>query len=635
MKPGEGDFKLINGDANRDPTRAQMRGYLGRDQYDNYGYIPSLHIPFKFTPATPPIPEGADVRPACGDYCAGLMVTVRDQYTGQVTRSVFYGTGDPKHCASCTIGRMVSDLRGVTGAVTIRAVSTKPPGSNAYLPPVLESVGLGDRRQLVSLITQFGGTANGFNSVAVDPPPPESHGSVYALVGWDGAGAGHGAEVAAGVDGASQAPTLQGVLRPDPDSRLRPQGVSQVPTVTGALSTVTLEPPTHSWPLEGDPSARAAIDYLGEQDNRLGPNPRDQYWRLNFPEPSQWLDIAHRIDRVEYPESDEFSEATFVKAKKELVKELEWVYRVRSYIQQLSSPLAKGSGTGWALTHVIADKIYKALNPPSNTAVAVRWLDFINILLHMAGPFTANISSEIGETLQLAVWGFGSQPDGSPTDDELRVSADQLGLKLEQQAEGATEATSKMGDVIIGDYDKLKLVGSNALCNPTAATCRKEFSFTGPDSRRAAADVNRAIQRLAYEKFFPTGYSVFKTARRRDPADLKFTQPPMMSTYKCGQGVVPFADAPDLSHVSLLADRDVAARNNTYDTYVVGIDRSDDLSYPPKAILDRMFGRVPDDDNPDRGGLGVSLTQMVLEAKPQYFSGSAETEEQLCAWVKP
>jgi len=44
---------------------------------------------------------------------------------------------------------------------------------------------------------------------------PQSGGAVYTLVGSNMTGEGNGAEVAAGVDGAGDAPVLSGVLRPD------------------------------------------------------------------------------------------------------------------------------------------------------------------------------------------------------------------------------------------------------------------------------------------------------------------------------------------------------------------------------------------------------------------------------------
>ena len=68
----------------------------------------------------------------------------------------------------------------------------------------------------------MGGTRNGFNRIARKPGGQAGGGLTYALVGWKGAGEGEGKETAAGVDGAPEAPSMNVLLRPDRQSRMRP-----------------------------------------------------------------------------------------------------------------------------------------------------------------------------------------------------------------------------------------------------------------------------------------------------------------------------------------------------------------------------------------------------------------------------
>ena len=68
----------------------------------------------------------------------------------------------------------------------------------------------------------MGGTRNGFNRIARKSGAQAGGGMTYALVGWKGAGEGAGDEVAAGADGAPEAPSMRVRLRPDRQSRMRP-----------------------------------------------------------------------------------------------------------------------------------------------------------------------------------------------------------------------------------------------------------------------------------------------------------------------------------------------------------------------------------------------------------------------------
>ena len=167
------------------------------------------------------------------------------------------------------------------------------------------------------------------------------------------------------------------------------------------------------WPLDGNADAQKALAYLGSKDKRLGSDPRSAYWIQDF-DASDWRDIARVIGSIRAPSDEGFSRADFRSAKIELVQELEWVGNVRSYIDKISTPFQDNSGVAWADAHTIADKVYKALNPPQ-VAIQFGIGQLFSILLKMAGPFTGGATTVMAASLDLGTWIFGASRAGSPT----------------------------------------------------------------------------------------------------------------------------------------------------------------------------------------------------------------------------
>lgn len=639
MKRGDADVKLNQPRPTDDNRSGRIQGYLSPDQNRAYGFVPSQRVPFEYGPTTP-LPAGTPS--TCGAVCAGLIVQVQDRYT-LATRSVqFYSLGNPsdtrdQHTAEAL--RMVNDFKGPQppGAlITIRAVSNAQSGP-AWIPPI----GAIDRaalRQISDLVVDAGGTRDGFNSIALKGGETPSRGRTYTLVGWKGAGEDAGAEVAAGTNGASAAPVIKGVLRPDRQMRMRPANVRENDGVTDRLSTVMLEPPTTGWPLDGDAGAQAALSWLGGQDNRLGANPRTAYWRQDFAAVGTWLDIRDAIKAVAFEDGHGFTKDDFAKAQAQLVKELGLVFKVRSYVTQLSTVFKDANGVAWARTHTVADDVFKAVNPPDEETT-LSWLEFTKILLDIAGPFTHEASAEVANLLDLAMWLYGAGEKGAPTYDEFAIEADQLGAELEDLAKGSGKAAARMGDVIVNDYAKLQLVGANALCNPGAG-CPEGWSFTGDDATTAAADMDRAIQRIAYETFVPMGYPAFRLARSGDFGTIPsvtFSAPPKdLTGYLTVHGRPEWPAAPAQAYTSLLTDVDPAGADNWYTTSILHTESLHGViqdGYPPAAMLDHMFKPVPDTNDPDDDGLGMSLPDMVRTADFIWFHGSEADENYWTRWI--
>jgi hypothetical protein len=634
---GDADAKLNEYAPGAPPRAGRIQGYLTPDQNREFGFLPSQRVPFSYSPSTPRPP---DTPSACGATCAGFLVRFQDPYTLGTGRFNYYALGDPSLSAgdrNNEASRMINDFQQTPGTViTIQAVSTpKPDGT--YLPPV----GAIDRsllRQVAAVVADAGGSRDGFNSVARMSGSAASRGATYTLVGWKGAGEAAGAEAAARANGATAAPVLTGVLRPNRQLQFRPAGVKQNANETDRLSTVTLEPPTTSWPLDDDPGAKAALSWLGSQDSRLGPNPRTAYWLQDFAVVGTWLDIKDTISAVTYSPGNGFSQADFDTAKTQLLKELGWVFKVRSYTTQLSTVFQQSNQPAWAQTHVIADGIYGSVKPPDDTTF-LRWSSFVDILLKLAGPFTAGATNVVAQLLDFGVWGFGALESGAPTYDGFAVAADQLGAQLETLAMSSEQAVERMGDVVVNDYAKLSVVGQNALCNPGPG-CPPGWSFTGDDATQASADINRGIQRLAYETFIPMAYATFQLARNGNlggiPSVKRSAPPRDTNGYITVHGRPEWTNAPRLAYTSLLRDLDPNGVDNWYDTFILHIPSVYGqiwLGYPPVKTLSHMFRPVPNTTDPTDDGLGMNLNDMVRNASTSWYWGNQADELYWTRWI--
>jgi hypothetical protein len=123
---------------------------------------------------------------------------------------------------------------------------------------------------------------------------------------------------------------------------------------------------------------------------------------------------------------------------------------------------------------------------------------------------------------------------------------------------------------------------------------------------------SRAAQAIAYETLVPLVYHVYELL----PADL--TKPPTyQEQYKCG-AVHPFSYVPTNSSATLLQTLDPAGGgNNQYQVYVLGVLRALHLwADPPRSeIVSRMFDPVPDNADPNAGGLGISPERFLSGAQ--------------------
>ena len=625
MRSGDATVNYRDTQGQQSAVAGEITGYLSLDRYLNYGFVSSRLIPFDY----PKVVTCTTGDQGCGP---GFRITTKNPVTFRpVDTPQFFATGSPGLSLAqqtAVANSMAKWLNGIPtfDLVSIETVSDRAQGKQTYRPPVGEP----DRASMVALaaaVARVGGTRNAFNTAALADGPADGA-PVYSLVGWAGAGEGNGAEAALGVDGTGQTPDLTGVWRRDRSYQFRPAQTSTFGPVSDTLQNLILQPPTDSWPDSGP-----ALNWLANTQNLLGCDPRSAYWIGSLSEDNLNA-LADKIRPVAYPgrgASDlctngpvQFTDAQFQAAKTELLKELGWVGNVRSYLAKLASPFADGALESYAQAQTIADQIYLDAKKPDDKT-SLRWVQFTSILIKLIGagsvPPVSNIAGGIGNLLDFGVWVAGAGQDGAPGGDDVRFAADKLGEKLVDQAMQVKATYDRIGDIIVSDYDKLKVVGADGGCNPNSPGCPKEYAYTEAAKVAFSAAFYRGVQRIAYEKLLPLGYRVYQPQNFDSLAPSDRGRPPdVPAWYHCGsfKAIHPFYAFQTLAYTSLLEELDPVNHINLYDVFVLAAPQGGSDIHgtpPPDGLLKRMFDPVSKTDDPNAGGLGISPAELMRTAK--------------------
>lgn len=592
---------------------APLKGYLTPDQYGEFGFVPKERMPVSFGPkssAPPPAPN-----------TAGFRLRHLDPYTLAPggNDGVFYATFSDQAEAEAIHMAYALEQIPPDDVVMIEAVSSRGSNDPQYRPPIgrisrgsAGGSGSGMTR-LANAIATVGGSRNAFNRIALQPGSLASGGMTYALVGWKDAGEGAGAEVAAGVDGEGDAPSLSVMLRPDRESRFRPVEESGAPD---ALTDLVMEEPTTKWPLDDEPRAKAALTWLATQKSgqKLSSDPRADY-RSQLLNQAGWDSIADDIKIVAYTDvpddkRNDFTEAEFLKARAQLVKELRWVGNVRSYLTSLSSPVSGSEVLSYATVQKVASAVHDEAKPPDNKST-MRWLEFTEILLELAGPLTHEVSSTIAGVMELGTWMFGADEQGGPIE-EIPFKANEFDAELIKEMQASVERYHRMGDVIVTDPDKLAFVGENGACSSNSETCPRGWSFNEDDKTRVESDLQRSVERMAWQELLPLAFSVYglNTQRRAGAPDPRW--------YNCHTYPFYYFSDTAVSRATTALQWELDPQNakgNLWKTLVLakpgGQPAMQHAQPPSDKTLQRVFGPVSKSTSPDDGGLAVSLARLL------------------------
>jgi hypothetical protein len=250
----------------------------------------------------------------------------------------------------------------------------------------------------------------------------------------------------------------------------------------------------------------------------------------------------------------------------------------------------------------------------------MRWLEFTQILLELGGPFTHEVSGTVAGAMSLGIWLFGSNQGGGEAD-EIPFEADELGDKIVQQMHATVETYKRMGDVIVSDPVKLQFVGEHGGCSSGNNGCPPGWSFSGEDETVLRADLQRTVEREAWQELLPMGFKVFKTNLQR------LENPPDLRAYDCGGNIHPFSyfsqTQEDRVVYPLLWEVGTAnGHENTWRPLVLAQARGSHFHATTLSdqTAERVFGPVSASKSPDEGGLGVSLARLVPEKDWQFWA---------------
>jgi len=652
--PGEADE--IGGDP------IGLEGYLMSDEYGKYGFTPSDRHVF----SVPPAPAAPACAPASCDPSNGFLVDFYDRYTNARLNGGFYDTnGRTLSAAQQTAEalRMANDLQflGPDTVVKIQAVTNQAegePGTRAPVGPIT-----GDAMaQLAAQVADSGGTLDAFNRAAVATGAPAAGGQGYVLLGWKGAGQGHGIEAASGLDGAPVATTISGVLRPDRQSKLRPTAGG---AAENALTERFMQAPSQDWQCgpgvscKDAPRVLAAMSYIGTTlIPALGPDPRALYGIAIFSSADLTAtgNELRNEQKFKVPSGLPFAQADFDAAVDQLLTENGWMQNLTAYLQDLTSPFRPTSGN-YLDIKTTADTVFKETRAEPSGEVTAHWLEFTKIMLGLAGHLTAGATSVVAELIDLGQWIAGAEKDGSPTYDELSIRADELSQTVAKQgAQVDTEVNVVMRNVIFSDPAKLAYWGKWANCVRTVPGCPPGLSSqVATEQASTKRNFSLGVQSLAYQELLPLGYNTYRLNREITsglhanknqhhgpwPAEPR----PNVKDYICvddfgsSSEVRSFERFPANATATLVGGVDPSLLGSPgggwyYDVYAIGLPLGGKIighaTPPDQPILKKMFGSV-DPDKPEDGGLGISPAAFMSDAPPRFWPDKERSPLE-CFW---
>jgi hypothetical protein len=594
LPQGQADVKLAPDSTH---TNGDMVGYFTPDQYFNYAWLPRDRE--RFDTRAPLGAGDSHVFQIGGtahklsalNGAAGFHVVVVDRLTLRGARGDFFNTGTSDDAA-----RLAAFLKDVTPRELVFIAAVNAPGK-ATLDVSANGPALG---ALATAIASVGGTRDLFNRSGMAP------GSNYSLVGWGGAGEGNGQETSALKDPDPGDGRLRGTLSRDHQYSFKPTVTSTQSQPPDALPGVMVSSPS-AWPLAGNAGAQKAIAFIGSQPQtkELGADPRAQYWMQTFGE-GRWYELAREVRDVAYPGNGHgFTEAEFVDARKEIAQEMTWVGKVRAYMKILSSQFGEDQKAIEAKLTTIYDEVKNALKPTAAQRTTLKWLEITDAISKLVGKVNT-VTGVISSVYDLGVKYLAEIPSGEEQASEINDTVDRLKLDVVTRLVIAQSTFRSMGDIIVGDYEKLKTVGTLAQCSASAAGCPREWQFTPQDKDAAAVAVSRSVEAQFDQALLKATFPAYTLGPATVHRNKEYQVTTAAKDYYCGAYIFfPFRDEPDNGQVALLQEAPdkyqllvLANLSNLTEFHLIP-------NLPPRDILDRMFTRVSPSLDAGAGGLGI------------------------------
>lgn len=407
----------------------------------------------------------------------------------------------------------------------------------------------------------------------------------------------------AGAESSSAGARLRGVFVPDGDSIYRPESVNPTTAPNELLmNTILGEPGTEAWPDENNPDVMAAMTWIGTHTKLLGSRPRFSYWN-KLTTPALAGEALEEVNAVDFESRQGFSSRAFHMALEDLTVELPLVKSVRAYMEELASPAGDGT-EAWEKAFKINAELKDLLEKLKERGKSeAAFLSFLSQVAQVAATFAGfpeagavvkfiEASVVAGESGQAV---YNTNFDGSEGKPSIEVEAARLGEELVKQAKANEKSFARFGDILVGDWSKLQLMGKYGGCNPEGSCGPKgeydELAY-GPRMAEAARQMTTdGFERELYTRLVPLAFPIWNTEPETTTEATNLGE-----HYYCRDISYPFYRAPELAYFKSLsglapAAGDHPATNSPFSYRVyLSVARSG-LAYgwASKSMLEHMF----------------------------------------------
>ena len=647
-------------DADKSFEPPGLKGFLTFDNNDNYAYIGTGPTTYDLGP------PGQSVSVSVGENVVngslpegqgGFLVAYFDGITLEPASVAGVPNGAVYATRAADGSANINDMRALAGALNSLAVSgepllvavrsigaaplakmgLQPPKYEGELDPVFanaldsltERIAFlgGDRQPVYGMSTTptaddsyaLLGSNYAFNDIvaAGEPTAIPGPGAQSLLVSSEGSGADAGSQVRPAGNA-----RISGVLSRDKQSRYIAKMTAGGPT-SAALAEVAVAEPSE-WPYSSSDGQRAALTCIGNAQG-LGPDPRSAYWLQTYSE-SRWEQTQTSIRDMQASQCADVPAQDFTDVQTELVTEIGWLINVQSYIAALTAPFSDSGLTSFAELQTITNEVVAAVSPPPSRPAGIDGLDVFADLFDLVAE-TADALEPAGAVAAVffLIGDFTATSDDGPTIDwgqRVETSAGQVGEQLAQQMQTIASENENLADIIAGDYEKLKTVGTLGQCTPGAQGCTPEWQFTQEQQNTLSRAYQISAERQIWGGVLPAGYP-FVLFENSNPGsyDGTFVGPQEeISSIGC-DFYEPFHTGTGDNQEQLPEPVffrwgiRVVADTNFMVFSQENFDGSKDVPptmFPPRSLLTSLFSPLDPGGDPDKGGLGLDQYEFMV-----------------------
>ena len=604
-----------------------LNGFLSPDNNDNYAYLASSPHTYDLGP------DGQSVALKLGPstYTAslpagqgGFTAVYLDAGTlaphaglGQQTYTTRNADGTPNLAgmASMTNDLQSAQNAGVPVLVAVRSIGSQPLAQMGLQPPSYS--GPFDQAyataldQLAGLIAQSGGTVQTFAGMATVPQAASS----YSLVGANAAPElpslaqqGLGAEMGTAMTPPPSSARLAGQLTRNRISSYVPVTAANAPVGGALLKTALAEP--SAWPYASTSAGQAAIACVGNAAG-LGPDPRSAYWIQPYGG-SRWEEIQSTVRSLSPTvcpcplNGTCVSSRLFGQVQQQLVTEIGWVIDVKGYIASLTAPFTSDGLTSFAELNTITNQVVQAVDPPPAAKPGINILMLFADIADLLDSFDFPAAGTISATFLISGDLFSNTQGGATTDPGEKVvdASDKVGQDLANELQGIAANNDHLVDIVVGDYAKLKKVGTLGGC-VSGPSCPAEWQFTQDDQNAASRMYEVNAKRQIWSGILPSAYPyVLQTSSDASAYDGTFSGPQeQISSIGCDYAQ-PFAvSSPVFLRYGVRAVGDTPFLVFSQTDFQGA--SSPATNFPKGKLIANLFAPLDPGGDPNEGGLGL------------------------------